>query len=478
MTSTSVLDSDYDADSSLDDADENEDSEIDSEIISKLITNNKQKKHALKQRKRKHTKSALQPTFKHHTRAYPPHPPRRHRPQHHYMPAMPAYIAPFAIQAIQPYGGYNPSTPTQHQKIEELQQTLTQQIEYFEQEKQKRKQRKLLRKQRRLAAIKIQRWWRKARVIEKWKDPLLNEDVRQLLLNNELANKYLDDLILEYFRGEFVPDLLIEIFSNEGDADFHQKDIIAQITWSFYEEMELPVCQRLCEQICNESIDEIVRAYFFRNENKLELRSILLFIQKEMISEVLAQETKRVVEESIEELIMEYFIENKATRLFNEYLFDDIVYEIVDETLNEYILQTDVVDAFLVNECVLKEWLTQIASEQYQVCKQQIMQQKKEKESDLMEACLVRYLLNEELLKMLLEKLSTRSQRSFVRQKSINLLLDKEMSSVLIEKHVGLYRTHAATKQNSVLNEMLMKLLCDTGIELFIDFLKNNDSHK
>ena len=381
-----------------------------------------------------------------------------------YPPQMPTYYPPPM--------GYGMMTNPYQQELEELHQKLTKQIEYNEKRRAKRKNKKRVKKQRNSAASKIQLWWKKWSILQKWRDPLSSLNIQRLLMNNELANAYLDDLINEYFRSEFIPDLLIEILTTKDDDEFYQKDVISQIAWSFYESIELEVCHKIANDIANDAIHELVYKYFKLNEsNGLHLKSILIHIQNELIEEVILAQTKIAVEQSIEELIIHYLIECKAMELYNEIL-PEIIEDDVDSSVNEYILETDVIDGFFFDK-FLNEWVKEIVSMEYEKYKQKISDEKKAKEFDLIESCLVKSLLNEEMLNILIDKLSTRSQKSFIDKQSIALFVNGEMSKMLISKHMDLYETHGRTKQNIILNESLMKILCDTSIAPFIDFLKD-----
>ena len=371
-----------------------------------------------------------------------------------------------------PYYPYPPSfqqNPYQSQ-IEELHQTLLKQIEYNKKREKKRKKKKIVQKQQNSAAKKIQKAWKKYRVVANWTDPLMTQGIEQLLTCNELANEYLDDLIREYFLTEFVPDLLIDILSNENEDEFYQKDVVTKVTWSFYEEIEKEVCTSICRQLCNETIDEIVSQYFDQNKGGLHLKGILHHINNETVNDVVLTETKNVVEECIEELIIEYLIQNKSIELFND-LLPDIIENIVNETVILHILQTDTMDKILMSG-FLDQMIREVATEEYEKHKKQILAEKNAKEHDLIESCLIEHLLNDELLNIFFSKLSSRCQKSFVNDQAIKLLIHSEMSSILIKKHVNLYTVHQRTKQNAIVNEQLMSLLCDTAITPFLDFLK------
>eukprot|EP01083_Nonionella_stella_P025152 69293_1 len=418
-------------------------------MINSLITKKKTSdKNTIKKKKR--TKSTAQ-----HPYAYPSN----------YPPSSTFHPPPYPMMYQAPYAP-NPH----HPQIEEMYQTLLQQIEENKKRKLKRKRKKYIQKQRNIAAHKIQRWWKRYKVVTQFKDPLLNKEIQTLLLNNELANTYLDQLISEYFLTEFVPDLLIEILENNDDT-FSSKDVVTQITWSCYEQIEDEICSELSFGICNETINDIVSQYFDSNRNGLQFKSILHRINEEQINEVVLEQCQIVVEESIGELIMEYLIECKSMELFND-LLPNIIERNVNRTLIEYILEKDVVNEYLLNEC-LDEWIQEIAEDEYEAQTKQISKEKKDKEFDLIEASLVQHLLNEELLNILINKLSTRSQTAFINNQAINLLIHSEMSKILIQKHMDLYQRHKRTTNNIILNETLMELLSDTAIHPFINFLKH-----
>ena len=300
---------------------------------------------------------------------------------------------------------------------------------------------------------------------------MLRSEVQRLLLNNQLANSYLDELIDDYFLTEFIPDLFIQILSSEDRDQFHQKDVLSQMTWSFYEGIEEEICTSLCTQICNETIDEIVGHYFHSDRNSLQLKSILHHIQHELLHQEVAVQSKAVIEESLSELILEYLIENKALELYNE-LLPDLVERTTNEALIEYVLDEDVMNDYLFGQC-LDEWIQGIATKEYGKEKQLDSEEKKNKEFDLVESCLVKHLLNDELLNALIQKMSTRSQASFIDNQAVNVLIKSEMSQILIRKNMNLYQVHSRTKRNCILDEMLTQFLAESAIDPFIEYLQD-----
>ena len=211
--------------------------------------------------------------------------------------------------------------------------------------------------------------------------------------------------------------------------------------------------------------------YFHSNRNGLHLKSILHHIQHELLHEEVAVQTKAVTEESISELILEYLIENKAVELYNG-LLPGLVESTANEALIGYILEEDVMSGYLFGQC-LDEWIEGIAAEEYGKVKQLDSQQKKAKEFDLVESCLVKHLLNDELLNALIRKMSTRSQASFIDNQAVNVLIKSEMSQILIQKNMNLFKVHSRTKRNCILDEMLTGFLAESAIDPFIEYLQN-----
>ena len=389
-------------------------------------------------------------------------------PPYNHAPSFPTYpqYPPTAY-----YPNPSPQHHQTHQNLTELHGTLVRQIEQNKKRKKRKKQKKKIKKQQHSAASTLQRWWKQQRVVTKWRDPMLRSEVQRLLLNNQLANSYLDEMIEQYFLTEFIPDLFIEILSTENRDQFYQKDVLSQMTWSFYEGIEQEICSELCTQICNETIDEIVGHYFHSNRKGLHLKSILHHIQHELLHQEVAVQTKEVVEESISELILEYLIENKAVELYNG-LLPDLVERTVNDALIGYILDEDIMNDFLFGQC-LDEWIGDIAAEEYGKVKQLDSEEKKAREFDLVESCLVRHLLNDEMLNALIRKMSTRSEASFIANQAVNVLIKSEMSQILIKKNMNLYEVHSRTKRNCILNEMLTAFLAESAIDPFIEYLQD-----
>ena len=59
----------------------------------------------------------------------------------------------------------------------------------------------------------------------------------------------------------------------------------------------------------------------------------------------------------------------------------------------------------------------------------------KTNEYDVIESCLVDNMLNKEILNILMEKLSTKSEET-----AMSVLVDTELINILIEKHMNVYQ--------------------------------------
>jgi len=267
-----------------------------------------------------------------------------------------------------------------------------------------------------------------------------------------VAHEIVDELIKGYISGEFLPDILIDVFTSNTDYD--PVSLEEQIVYEEYEKLMNKVVHSELSHVVRFVVRDIMAEFLELQHHRNHMDPIQKTTQS-LVHQHLHTIIKEVVHESVSEMVTEYlFLQHFEVAL--GILIVPPISLVVKDALNEVEAENNY-EALLSN--VLQEVVGDVAHESLNESRAANLAVMKSQEFAEVER-LMSLVLRQTLMDRLMQTMGTRAESALFREQS-EFLLGSQIARALFRRAKGTCNTQSHLADSEPLRYGFQMLVCD-----------------